>query len=120
MRISDWSSDACSSDLEVAGAAQGAPAVHAEDVGAQPGQAGERRLYQRQPVVAAVRGADGEEQVVCLVAAGKAAAGVDRRVDRIGNEMRSEEHTSELQSLMRNSYAAFCLKQKTHRRAARP
>src|SRR3546814_5687482 len=47
--------------LEVAGAAQGAPAVHAEDVGAQPGQAGERRLYQRQPVVAAVRGADGEE-----------------------------------------------------------
>src|SRR3546814_17626799 len=27
---------------------------------------------------------------------------------------RSEEHTSELQSLMRNSYAAFCLKKKTH------
>src|SRR3546814_2550541 len=26
--------------------------------------------------------------------------------------MRSEEHTSELQSLMRNSYAVFCLKQK--------
>src|SRR3546814_10032086 len=28
---------------------------------------------------------------------------------------RSEEHTSELQSLMRISYAAFCLKKKTHR-----
>src|SRR3546814_5704411 len=27
---------------------------------------------------------------------------------------RSEEHTSELPSLMRNSYAVFCLKQKTH------
>src|SRR3546814_7826324 len=27
-------------------------------------------------------------------------------------ESRSEEHTSELQSLMRNTYAAFCLKQK--------
>src|SRR3546814_4281455 len=27
---------------------------------------------------------------------------------------RSEEHTSELQSLMRNSYAAFCLKKKTN------
>src|SRR3546814_6197641 len=27
--------------------------------------------------------------------------------------VRSEEHTSELQSLMRNSYAVFCLKQKT-------
>src|SRR3546814_3993537 len=30
--------------------------------------------------------------------------------------MRSEEHTSELQSLMRNSYAVFCLKKKKHRR----
>src|SRR3546814_7125183 len=29
---------------------------------------------------------------------------------------RSEEHTSELQSLMRNSYAVFCLKKKTHGR----
>src|SRR3546814_2676259 len=28
--------------------------------------------------------------------------------------MRSEEHTSELQSLMRISYAVFCLKKKTH------
>src|SRR3546814_8221538 len=28
-------------------------------------------------------------------------------------EIRSEEHTSELQSLMRNSYAVFCLKKKT-------
>src|SRR3546814_1439257 len=28
--------------------------------------------------------------------------------------MRSEEHTSELQSLMRNSYAVFCLKKKKH------
>src|SRR3546814_6488497 len=30
---------------------------------------------------------------------------------------RSEEHTSELQSLMRNSYAVFCLKKKTHTRS---
>src|SRR3546814_9561358 len=29
---------------------------------------------------------------------------------------RSEEHTSELQSLMRNSYAVFCLKKKTNKR----
>src|SRR3546814_5003681 len=29
-------------------------------------------------------------------------------------EMRSEEHTSELQSLMRSSYAVFCLKQNKH------
>src|SRR3546814_7090552 len=38
--------------------------------------------------------------------------------NRIGTEggqrfYRSEEHTSELQSLMRNSYAVFCLKKKT-------
>src|SRR3546814_1818634 len=31
---------------------------------------------------------------------------------RVGINTRSEEHTSELQSLMRNSYAVFCLKKK--------
>src|SRR3546814_4641258 len=36
--------------------------------------------------------------------------------DRAGNPIRSEEHTSELQSLMRISYAVFCLKKKTHYR----
>src|SRR3546814_5196553 len=30
-------------------------------------------------------------------------------------DLRSEEHTSELQSLMRISYAVFCLKKKTHK-----
>src|SRR3546814_3990810 len=34
------------------------------------------------------------------------------RSTRFAKEMRSEEHTSELQSLMRNSYAVFCLKKK--------
>src|SRR3546814_5758245 len=33
----------------------------------------------------------------------------------IGRSNRSEEHTSELQSLMRHPYAAFCLKKKTER-----
>src|SRR3546814_7329690 len=32
-----------------------------------------------------------------------------------GSFTRSEEHTSELQSLMRNSYAVFCLKKKKHK-----
>src|SRR3546814_9396046 len=32
-----------------------------------------------------------------------------------GDETRSEEHTSELQSLMRNSYAVFCLKKKKNK-----
>src|SRR3546814_8961594 len=35
-------------------------------------------------------------------------------VDRQGVVVRSEEHTSELQSLMRISYAVFCLKKKKH------
>src|SRR3546814_4654498 len=34
--------------------------------------------------------------------------------------LRSEEHTSELQSLMRISYAVFCLKKKTHKKQALP
>src|SRR3546814_8452937 len=48
-----------------------------------------------------------EEDAAVLKAGIAAASGV----------MRSEEHTSELQSLMRNSYAVFCLKKKikTHR-----
>src|SRR3546814_2573385 len=44
---------------------------------------------------------------------------VEPRVDEVGEldlddgaEVRSEEHTSELQSLMRISYAVFCLKKK--------
>src|SRR3546814_7372746 len=36
-----------------------------------------------------------------------------------GQEWRSEEHTSELQSLMRISYAVFCLKKKTHTNTAK-
>src|SRR3546814_1746267 len=36
--------------------------------------------------------------------------------DRGGTEERSEEHTSELQSLMRISYAVFCLKKKINKR----
>src|SRR3546814_2305077 len=34
------------------------------------------------------------------------------RLSRLGADLRSEEHTSELQSLMRISYAVFCLKKK--------
>src|SRR3546814_10151361 len=36
------------------------------------------------------------------------------RFEQFSQEVRSEEHTSELQSLMRISYAVFCLKQTTH------
>src|SRR3546814_3849389 len=44
----------------------------------------------------------------------KAIAGTDGiRFATLSGRFRSEEHTSELQSLMRISYAVFCLKQKT-------
>src|SRR3546814_6803806 len=39
---------------------------------------------------------------------------MDRWISRCRPLARSEEHTSELQSLMRNSYAVFCLKKKTN------
>src|SRR3546814_5189069 len=42
-------------------------------------------------------------------------AGEDRHYGRAEEAVRSEEHTSELQSLMRISYAVFCLKKKTKR-----
>src|SRR3546814_3490028 len=51
----------------------------------------------------AFRSADGAETVVLR----------DLRFElKPGSFTRSEEHTSELQSLMRNSYAVFCLKKK--------
>src|SRR3546814_7929455 len=37
-----------------------------------------------------------------------------RNIDQVRREVRSEEHTSELQSLMRISYAVFCLKKKKY------
>src|SRR3546814_10452266 len=45
---------------------------------------------------------------------GLAIVAVIRRRAGWPGQQRSEEHTSELQSLMRTSYAVFCLKKKTH------
>src|SRR3546814_6899949 len=56
-------------------------------------------------------GADEAEVACTLLRPGDVG---DRRLRRrIAAPERSEEHTSELQSLMRNSYAVFCLKKKT-------
>src|SRR3546814_3728163 len=100
MRISDWSSDVCSSDLGGVGGCvrQGLsrgrfllPAV------------GLRHLADLWRAAARAR----RERGRLLAAADRAhlpAPSVHAR--------RSEEHTSELQSLMRISYAVFCLKKK--------
>src|SRR3546814_2576611 len=109
MRISDWSSDVCSSDLE-----GGKPARQiAAPACAIP--------------LASLRTPEGESSTVPsdtaqapAVSTAPAAPLAPRKPQRhtlhgIAREdpyARSEEHTSELQSLMRNSYAVFCLKKK--------
>src|SRR3546814_6913348 len=103
MRISDWSSDVCSSDLigRVGRAAiSGKPAIQSRN--SVPLQAVEivaDGMEWRSPCSV---GHDLDEEVPC---------GAETK-PRIKVEVRSEEHTSELQSLMRISYAVFCLKKK--------
>src|SRR3546814_1212839 len=119
MRISDWSSDVCSSDLIV------------EVVGNTPRQLSYGfhllRLAKRLMRLRQFGGALEHTVFKCLV---RFLSPTDepRVFDRnsgLGGEAdndllvpccepssRSEEHTSELQSLMRISYAVFCLKKK--------
>src|SRR3546814_4888095 len=102
MRISDWSSDVCSSDLA---------RVAAEIT------CGVDRALDLNHAVALVPGeTDGKAQFVVAVMAPNAAriAALARFVPTLDEVMvhKSEEHTSELQSLMRISYAVFCLKKK--------
>src|SRR3546814_7202183 len=96
MRISDWSSDVCSSDL-VAQAGLG----EAERARADAGQEGVERGIRRRFGVADRRIGDG---------AGSGTHAVELSGCADNACCRSEEHTSELQSLMRISYAVFCLK----------
>src|SRR3546814_7571074 len=76
-----------------------------------------RRRLGGQPVLAQpVRPRQPFDAVLAHQHIGRAAVAADH-ADRTGKRLeaparRSEEHTSELQSLMRNSYAVFCLKKK--------
>src|SRR3546814_2355670 len=97
MRISDWSSDVCSSDLLAAA----------------------RLLHRCHPDAAQHH--RGHAHHGLRLRAGRLPAAADSRpaaaLDPLGADhrpggLRSEEHTSELQSLMRISYAVFCLKKK--------
>src|SRR3546814_6126372 len=105
MRISDWSSDVCSSDLveTVAPERRHELGQRNADVDLEAG----RRLLERRLAIVV----DEVERIE--VAAIDAAADRDIMVAQIG--FRSEEHTSELQSLMRISYAVFCLKKKRYK-----
>src|SRR3546814_9754123 len=104
MRISDWSSDVCSSDLvhDEYGHFDGL-VTPADLLSAIAGEFASDQDIGSEPFV--VERDDGS-----LLIAGSMPA--DQMAERLGNLVRSEEHTSELQSLMRNSYAVFCLKKK--------
>src|SRR3546814_4466667 len=115
MRISDWSSDVCSSDLE-----------RVIDSGRQGAQRDLDQLVDQELQVLSGRPGIAEREAAqdSLLdgLAGNLAcfhhrqvgmneiAGANTQRDR--QLFRSEEHTSELQSLMRISYAVFCLKKK--------
>src|SRR3546814_4088007 len=114
MRISDWSSDVCSSDLLELEVRQLRLAQHDVGAGIQPGvdaQGVAGELLGQLERLELRLGQRGE------LVAGQHARLVVRRVGLAEQErpvaLRSEEHTSELQSLMRISYAVFCLKKKT-------
>src|SRR3546814_5490833 len=84
--------------------------VHAEHGGEDGAGPGRRRL-EAQPSIAVDRAVEGDRlQVEAAVDLG---AGIGLALDNERHARRSEEHTSELQSLMRISYAVFCLKKKT-------
>src|SRR3546814_7068401 len=102
MRISGWISDVCSSDL-----LRHHP-LHSGHGFAHPGD---------QPGLAAARlGGLLHPDLASRDRGVHRAAPTDRRRPQPqGAEPRSEEHTSELQSLMRISYAVFCLKKKTEK-----
>src|SRR3546814_6236789 len=115
MRISDWSSDLCSSDLDqeqprclvhapgrrARAAGDGVVALELRNVSKRVGaeeHIGDVSLTLEKGSLNVLLGPtlSGKTSLMRLM------AGLDRPTER------SEEHTSELQSLMRNSYAVFC------------
>src|SRR3546814_2495817 len=105
MRISDWSSDVCSSDLHTPVPPR-------------------RRIAWRRPSqwlkspTTDTRRAEGAQTAKCTPATPSRVIGCapstcqSARCEPSAMKCRSEEHTSELQSLMRTSYAVFCLQKK--------
>src|SRR3546814_3809403 len=109
MRISDWSSDVCSSDRQQAalehrgGKGDLAIVVGYAGTGKSAMLGVAREAWEHQGYH--VRGA--------------ALSGIAAENLEGGSAIRSEEHTPELQSLMRISYAVFCLKKKNTNRQHR-
>src|SRR3546814_9983009 len=113
MRISGWSSDVCSSDLRLAiESATG-------DLGGQDQiYCLQLAILEAERTLLGVVGDIAAELHTLLAVRNRLAAEARIQRQRIEIEdlrrKRSEEHTSELQSLMRISYAVFCLKKKNN------
>src|SRR3546814_7860454 len=116
MRISDWSSDVCSSDLAAPAMAARAPTGRTSRAGGRRNRRtrhrGARKSGRSPPAygMAARMAKAGSEDKPAKKA--KAKTGTKKAPARPYERPRSEEHTSELQSLMRSSYDVFCLKKK--------
>src|SRR3546814_7144173 len=121
MRISDWSSDVCSSDLIIFLQLQGqgtdfeipgASRLHRGDFRGTPGQ---EELFEAFQFVRPDHAFfDFYTALAGQFDNGLACDAIEEAVwrRRVDFAVRSEDHTSELQSLMRISYAVFCLKKK--------
>src|SRR3546814_6005027 len=112
MRISDWSSDVCSSDLGLVfldlPIGEGNPVRRLERIAECMNQLkNSRQAVVVYGLLAALGMAPPQLQALALELFSRKASAVATNVPG-----RSEEHTSELQSLMRISYAVFCLKKK--------
>src|SRR3546814_3128208 len=117
MRISDWSSDVCSSDLVVGRHQADDVLVAALFENVDP------HMSVEEPVSFLFPGQahdDGRLDDADFADGGSDLAVLDRPPHWFGHgaQKRSEEHTSELQSLMRISYAVFCLKNKNYNHTA--
>src|SRR3546814_3905069 len=119
MRISDWSSDVCSSDLFLAAQASGQAAIRPERDAKRQDSAAEARvrLLQLRQALGIFEAAERKAMEAAFTGANElpGAPGLPTKLSvkadpAPATDPRSEEHTSELQSLMRRSYAVFRLK----------
>src|SRR3546814_6042165 len=124
MRISDWSSDVCSSDLGTTAYLEDEAFIEKSKDAARKSLRGlferaDAQLANNDWIAGGRSIADPYLYVVTRWAKGQGVdlSGLDH-LARFFAQMeadRSEEHTSELQSLMRISYAVFCLKKKKNK-----
>src|SRR3546814_9927528 len=119
MRISDWSSDVCSSDLLTPLEEVIKAAPNAWFQAYLPGERIEiRRLLERVSnagfktlvITVDVTVSVNPDRYIRNGFSAPLRPSVDLALQGLTRPARSEEHQSELQSLMRNSYAVFCLK----------